>query len=125
MKPDPREMLGMALLVVCAVSGFVSTYLLAGLGICGLELTKRMFWFALSAAAILPSVTGRFLRGPWWLSPAVFCSLLPIIMFFELLDREWTRFFAQSGCVLTAVAGAWLFKLRSSKVNKHTSRMLL
>ena len=82
---------GVTLAIASGLVGFVSAWLLGGLGICGFDLTGGMICFALAAAIILPATTVRFLPAPWWVPALVFCSIIPIDIPFQILGHEWFR----------------------------------
>ena len=115
-KRNGKAACGVVLAVVSGVVGFVSTWLLGGLGICGFDLTAGMVCFALISGAVLPAVTVRLLPAPWWVSAVIFASLLPTIVFFQILGQEWNRVFASSGCIAIALVSAWIFRPRAQKV---------
>ena len=107
---------GVILAVVSGLVGFVSAWLLGGLGICGFDLTGGMICFALIAGIVLPAATVRFLPAPWWVPALVFCSIIPIGIPFQMLGHEWNRAVAGIGCIAVAFASAWFFRPRARKV---------
>jgi len=111
-----EKICGVVLGVVSGVLGFISTFSLAGLGICGFDLTKGMVCFALGSSAVLPAVNVRFMPAPWWVSGVVFCYCFPITIFFGILGQEWNRVIPALGCVGIAFGGAWLFRPFARKI---------
>jgi hypothetical protein len=111
-----KTVFGVTLVAMSGVVGFISAWLLDGLGICGFNLTAGMVCFALASGAVLPAMTVRVLPAPWWVPALVFSSLIPIGIIFQMLGDEWNRAVAGSGCVAVAFMSAWLFRPRSGKV---------
>ena len=108
-----KSAFGIMFAVISILVGFVSVWMLAGLGICGFDLTRERVYFALGSSVIMPALTVRFLPLPWWISPLFFCFGFPVIIIEEILGQEWLRAFAALGCVATALVSAWLFRPRS------------
>ncbi len=99
------------LVVMSGVVGFVSSWLLAGLGMFGLDLTAGVVCFALVSAAVLPAATVRVLSTRWWVSALIFSLCFPIAVFFQILGQEWNRVLAGLACIAVAFSSAWLFRL--------------
>jgi hypothetical protein len=107
---------GAILVAVSYIIGFISAFLLGGLGICGFDLTGGMICFALIAGFVLPATTVRFLPAPWWVPSLAFCSTILIVIPFQILGHEWNRAVAGIGCIAVAFASAWFFRPRARKV---------
>jgi hypothetical protein len=95
--------------------GLVSAWMLAGLGICGFDLTKGMVIFSLVAAVIMPAATVRFFPAPWWIAGLIFCSLFPITLIGGILGHEWPRVLSAFGCVAASLGSAWLCRPRGRR----------
>ena len=106
-----REMLHIG---ASGLAGLVSAVLLGGLGICGFALTGGMIEFALIASIVLPAATVSFLPAPWWVSPLLFSSIIPIGILFQILGQEWNRAIAGIACVAVAFASAWFCRPRKN-----------
>jgi hypothetical protein len=99
---------GIILAMLSTALGFISFFLVGGLGICGFNLAPGMIYFALFCAAALPGVTARLLPIPWWLPAIFFVGFFPLGVFFQVLGQEWNRALVSSGCIVIAMVSAWL-----------------
>jgi hypothetical protein len=106
---------GVVLAAATGLLGLVAAWLLAGIGICGLDLTETMVVFSLISAAIMPAATVRFLPAPWWVSSLIFCFLFPIILIGGISDKEWPRVLAALGCIAASFGSAWVCRPRRKR----------
>ena len=106
---------GAILAVATGLLGFVAAWLLAGLGICGFDLTKGIVVFSLVAAVVMPAATVRFLPAPWWVAGLTFCSLFPITLIGGAFGHEWPRVLSAFGCVVASFGSAWFCRPRNRR----------
>jgi hypothetical protein len=105
---------GLFMLILCALGGAVSAFVMSGVGMCGWVPLDFGACLLAVCTALIPGATVGSFHGSWRLPPLLFSILMLCPVVVGVMNQHWLRAIISTICIGIAFGAARAFRPRGA-----------